>query len=89
MTATAQPCIPGPLRRFDVQRAKTQRHTKEQVVSYIGIVRTLTMDVSELKGDNLERRYHDRAPASFVWLVRRARLLSVEALDALLCRHPN
>lgn len=44
----------------------------------------LTDDVGELKGDNLERRYRERAGAYFGRLVRRAHVLSMEELSDLL-----
>jgi hypothetical protein len=47
-------------------------------------VGTLTVDVGELKGDSLERRYRERAPAYFARLVRRTRLVSGEELAGLL-----
>jgi hypothetical protein len=47
-------------------------------------VRTLTVDVGELKGDSLERRYRERAVAYFGRLLRRVRILSLEDLAVLL-----
>lgn len=44
----------------------------------------LKVDVGYLKGDNLERRYRERAGAYFDDLVRRARAVSTEALADLL-----
>jgi polyhydroxyalkanoate synthesis regulator phasin len=57
--------------RIDVAQLKTD-------------VAQLKGDVGHLKGDNLERRYRERAGAYFDDLVRRARVLSTEALADLL-----
>jgi hypothetical protein len=47
-------------------------------------VRVLKIDVGDLKGDNLERRYREKAPAYFGRLVRRMHVLSAEELAGLL-----
>ncbi len=47
-------------------------------------VDTLSQDVGGLKGDLLELRYRDRAPAYFRRLARRLRVLPAHELDALL-----
>ena len=44
----------------------------------------LVIDVADLKGERLERRYRERAPAYFGGLVRRARALTSEDLDEIL-----
>jgi len=44
----------------------------------------LVIDVADLKGERLERRYRERAPAYFGGLIRRARALTTEDLDELL-----
>jgi len=44
----------------------------------------LVIDVADLKGERLERRYRERAPAYFRGLIRRARALTTEDLDELL-----
>jgi hypothetical protein len=50
--------------------AEAQRRTAEQLEALIGVVRTLIIDVGELKGDALERRYRERAYAYFAPLLR-------------------
>ena len=67
-----------------MELTEAQRRTEEQVANLTRATQTLTIDVGELKGDNLERRYRERAPAYFARLVRRARALSVEELDSVL-----
>jgi hypothetical protein len=76
---------------------ETQQHTEVQVAGLIEaqqqmtaqlaaltrVVRTLTDEVRELKGDSLERRYRDRAVSYFARLVRRCRVLSPEEVAAL------
>ena len=44
----------------------------------------LVIDVADLKGERLERRYRERAPAYFRGLIRRARALTTEDLDGML-----
>src|SRR5436190_998600 len=44
----------------------------------------LVIDVADLKGERLERRYRERAPAYFGGLIRRARALTTEDLDEML-----
>jgi hypothetical protein len=64
--------------------ATAQQHMETQLVALTRVVQTLTNDVGELKGDNLERRYRERAVAYFSRLLRRVRVLSPEELSALL-----
>ncbi len=77
-------------RRFH-ELAEAQRRTDEQIAALTRVVyaltedvRVLKIDVGDLKGDNLERRYRERAPAYFGRLVRRMRVLSAEELAGLL-----
>jgi hypothetical protein len=65
--------------------------TNEQIAALTRIVyaltedvRVLKIDVGDLKGDNLERRYRERAPAYFGRLVRQMHVLSAEELAGLL-----
>src|SRR6266496_771370 len=44
----------------------------------------LIIDVADLKGDSLERRYRERAPAYFGGLIPRVRALTTEDLDEML-----
>ena len=60
--------------------AEAQRRTEDQLSALIGVVRTLTIDVGELKGDALERRYRERAYAYFAPLLRRVRVLPGDEL---------
>ena len=64
--------------------ADAQRRTEERLDTLIGVVRTLIIDVGELKGDALERRYRERAYAYFAPLLRRTRLLAGDELIARL-----
>ena len=81
-------------RRTEVQvagLAEAQRRTEVQVAELTGqvaglalIVQTMAGDVGDLKGESLEHRYRERAPAYLPRLVRRARVLSTAELVALL-----
>ena len=78
--------------------AEAQRRTEVQVAELTGqvakltgqvtgltlIVQTMAGDVGDLKGESLEHRYRDRAPAYLARLVRRARVLSTAELVSLL-----
>ncbi len=68
-------------------QSRTERQVTELTValhSLTDTVHTLTIDVGELKGDSLDRRYRERVGAYFARLVRRARLLSDDELAAML-----
>src|SRR5918999_186578 len=71
--------------------AEAQNRINEQIAALTRVVyaltedvRVLKIDVGDLKGDNLERRYREKAPAYFGRLVRRMHVLSVEELARLL-----
>jgi len=71
--------------------AEAQNRINEQIAALTRVVyaltedvRVLKIDVGDLKGDNLERRYREKAPAYFGRLVRRMRVLSAEELAGLL-----
>jgi hypothetical protein len=71
--------------------AEAQNRINEQIAALTRVVyaltedvRVLKVDVGDLKGDNLERRYREKAPAYFGRLVRRMRVLSAEELAGLL-----
>jgi len=64
--------------------AAAQRRTEEQMARLTLIVQTLSGDVGDLKGESLERRYRERAPAYLARVVRRAHVLSTEELLSLL-----
>ena len=71
--------------------AEAQDRINEQIAALTRVVYALTedvrilkIDVGDLKGDNLERRYREKAPAYFGRLVRRMRVLSAEELAGLL-----
>jgi hypothetical protein len=71
--------------------AEAQNRINEQIAALTRVVyaltedvRVLKIDVGDLKGDNLERRYRERAPAYFGRLVRRMHVLSAEELAGLL-----
>ena len=76
-------------RRFQEMAATVDKLARE-VARLIGmgdLVKTqkrLIIDVADLKGERLERRYRERAPAYFGGLIRRARALTTEDLDELL-----
>jgi hypothetical protein len=70
---------------------EAQNRINEQIAALTRVVyaltedvRVLKVDVGDLKGDNLERRYREKAPAYFGRLVRRMRVLSAEELAGLL-----
>jgi hypothetical protein len=64
---------------FAALHAETERRFAELAEA----LSILARDVAELKGDSLERRYRERAPAYLGRLVRRAHALSSEELAAL------
>jgi hypothetical protein len=71
--------------------AEAQNRINEQIAALTRVVyaltedvRVLKIDVGDLKGDNLERRYREKAPAYFGRLVRRMHVLSAEELAGLL-----
>jgi hypothetical protein len=71
--------------------AEAQNRINEQIAALTRVVyaltedvRVLKVDVGDLKGDNLERRYREKAPAYFGRLVRRMHVLSAEELAGLL-----
>jgi hypothetical protein len=71
--------------------AEAQRRTEVQMAALIEAQRRIverldlmTLDMSDLKGDSLERRYRERGPAYFSRLVRRCRVLTVaEVMDLI------
>jgi hypothetical protein len=63
---------------------EAQQRLEVQMAELTRVVRTLTDEVGELKGDSLERRYRERAVAYFGRLLRRIRVLSLEELSILL-----
>ena len=77
-------------RRFQEMAATVDKLAREVARLGIGmgdLVKTqkrLIIDVADLKGERLERRYRERAPAYFGGLIRRARALTTEDLDELL-----
>jgi len=77
-------------RRFQEMAAEISRLSAAVAKLEVGIrdlVKTqkrLIIDVADLKGERLERRYRERAPAYFGGLIRRARALTTEDLDELL-----
>jgi prefoldin subunit 5 len=64
--------------------AEAQRRTEEELRKLTARVNTLTRDVSELKGDSLERKYRERAFAYFSQLLRRAHTLSPDEIAELI-----
>ena len=66
--------------------AEAQRRTEEELRKLISRVDILTKDVSELKGDSLERRYRERAHAYFSQLIRRSHTLSSDEIAELVDR---
>ena len=77
-------------RRFQEMAATVDKLARE--VARLGIAmgdlqrtqKRLIIDVADLKGERLERRYRERAPAYFRGLIRRARALTTEDLDGML-----
>jgi hypothetical protein len=74
-----------------VALAEAQRRTEVEVAALAEAQRRIverldlmTLDMSDLKGDSLERRYRERGPAYFSRLVRRCRVLTVaEVMDLI------
>ena len=77
-------------RRFQEMAATVDKLAREVARLGIGMgdlqrtQRRLIIDVADLKGDSLERRYRERAPAYLGGLIRGARALTTEDLDGLL-----
>ena len=65
---------------------EAQRSTEEELGTLTARVDSLTDDVGMLKGDALERRYRERAPAYFGRLLRRVRVVSLEELRDMVDR---
>lgn len=77
-------------RRFQ-ELLEAQKHTDTQIVALTKAVQELTadgktykQDIGDLKGELLEVRYRERAPAYVGRLIRRARVLSAAQLVDLL-----
>ncbi|MDR7525926.1 MAG: hypothetical protein QN177_10795, partial [Armatimonadota bacterium] len=66
------------------QLAEAQRHTEQRMAELAETVRLLVRDVGELKGQNLERLYRERAASYFQRIVRRVRTLDPQQLGLLL-----
>lgn len=64
--------------------AEAQRRTEERVEKLERRMDQVVQDLGELKGDSLERRYRERAPAYFSPLVRRVHVVFGDELVALL-----
>jgi DNA repair exonuclease SbcCD ATPase subunit len=63
---------------------RTEQRVEELAQAQLRTEQRLRDLSSEFRGDRLERKYRDRAPAYFGKIIRRARVVSVEALDDLL-----
>ncbi len=74
----------GELRATVGELAAAQRRTEGALGELAAAQREIAGHVGEMRGDFLERRYRDRAGAYFGRLLRRARLVSADELDALL-----
>lgn len=64
--------------------AEAQCHTERRMGELVETVRLLVRDVGELKGQNLERLYRERAASYFQRIVRRVRTLDPQQLGFLL-----
>ncbi len=71
-------------REVDEQIADLRRDTERNFNRVQVQLDQLTDDVGQLKGENLERRYRERAYAYFGRLVRKAHVLTSEELSVLL-----
>jgi len=77
-------------RRFQEMAATVDKLAREVARLGIGMgdlqrtQKRLIIDVADLKGERLERRYRERAPAYFGGLIRGARALTTKDLDGLL-----
>jgi len=81
--AAAQKDLAAAHARHEEQLAALRAETERRFAELAEALSILARDVAELKGDNLERRYRERAPAYLGRLVRRAHALSTEEVAAL------
>jgi hypothetical protein len=63
--------------------AEAQWDMALQLIGLTRVVSTLSDDVAVLKGDNLERRYRERALAYFAPLIRRTHVLLGDGIEPL------
>jgi len=63
---------------------EAQRRTEETLQTLVQTVTTLVGEVGALKGENLERRYRERAASYFQRILRRIRLVDHQQLGLLL-----
>ncbi|HXH11859.1 MAG TPA: hypothetical protein VNP04_19105 [Alphaproteobacteria bacterium] len=74
-------------RRTEVEMAalaEAQRRSEGRLDRLDERMAAMSVDLGELKGDSLERRYRERGPAYVAQLLRRPRVLAVEQVLALL-----
>jgi hypothetical protein len=64
--------------------AEAQRRTEQTLARLTSEVEGLKVDVGDLKGDSLERRYRERAASYFQRLLRRIRVLDHQQTGVLL-----
>jgi len=64
--------------------AEAQRRSEGRLDRVDERMAAMSVDLGELKGDSLERRYRERGPAYVAQLLRRPRVLTVEQVLALL-----
>jgi hypothetical protein len=83
--------LPEQVARFQAQTdlrfqelAEAQKRTEEQVAELIVALRSLNSEVGSLKGDMLEIRFRERAPAYLTRMIRRTHVLPTEELVSLL-----
>jgi hypothetical protein len=72
------------LEEVTARLAKAQEKTEETVQTLVKTVTTLIREVGALKGENLERRYRERAASYFQRILRRIRVVDHQQLGLLL-----
>ncbi|MFZ2359846.1 MAG: hypothetical protein WA040_10940 [Anaerolineae bacterium] len=64
--------------------AQAQKRTEVEIQKLTATQQMMLIDLGQLVGERLERQYRDRAPAYFGRILRRARALSLQDLEAAL-----
>ncbi len=67
--------------------AQAQKRTEAAIQELTAVQNAMLIDLGQLVGERLERQYRDRAPAYFGRILRRARSLSLQDLEAALEAH--
>ncbi len=67
--------------------AQAQKRTELEIQQLTATQKAMLIDLGQLVGERFERLYRDRAPAYFGRILRRARSLSLQELEATLEAH--